>query len=54
MNSKPIKPQPFYSDSFKLGVVRRVANGLIFFIELRFFVFMASPCSLWTINIFQG
>lgn len=27
MNSKPIKPQPFYSDSFKLGVVRRVANG---------------------------
>lgn len=27
MKSKPTKPQPTYSDSFKLGVVRRVANG---------------------------
>lgn len=27
MISKPIKPQPLYSDSFKLGVVMRVANG---------------------------
>ena len=27
MSSTSIKPQPFYSDSFKLGVVRRVANG---------------------------
>ena len=27
MNKKPKKPQPFYSDSFKLGVVSRVANG---------------------------
>jgi|AntRauTorcE11897_2_1112592.scaffolds.fasta_scaffold10667_2 hypothetical protein len=27
MNRKPIKSHPFYSDSFKLGVVGRVANG---------------------------
>ena len=27
MENDPNKSQPFYSDSFKLGVVRRVANG---------------------------
>lgn len=27
MKNKRKKPQPIYSDSFKLGVVRRVANG---------------------------
>lgn len=27
MKNKTIKPQPIYSDSFKLGVVMRVANG---------------------------
>lgn len=27
MKNKPTKPQPTYSDSFKLGVVRRVADG---------------------------
>lgn len=27
MKKNPKKPQPFYSDSFKLGVVSRVANG---------------------------
>lgn len=27
MENKPIKPQPIYSDSFKLGVVARVVNG---------------------------
>lgn len=27
MKNKGNKPQPIYSDSFKLGVVRRVANG---------------------------
>ncbi len=27
MSSTTIKSQPFYSDSFKLGVVRRVVNG---------------------------
>ncbi|MCC5912952.1 MAG: hypothetical protein JJU46_01145 [Balneolaceae bacterium] len=27
MKNKPRKPQPNYSDSFKLGVVRRVAAG---------------------------
>ncbi|MEX0986062.1 MAG: hypothetical protein WD052_01205 [Bacteroidales bacterium] len=29
MKSKTKKPQPIYSDSFKLGVVMRVANGQI-------------------------
>jgi transposase-like protein len=29
MNNKPKKPHPTYSDSFKLGVVMRVANGQI-------------------------
>jgi len=29
MKNKPKKPQPTYSDSFKLGVVMRVANGQI-------------------------
>ena len=27
MKIKPGKPQPIYSDSFKLGIVMRVANG---------------------------
>lgn len=27
MKKKPKKPQPYYSDSFKLGVVRRVVNA---------------------------
>ena len=27
MKNKTIKPQPAYSDSFKLGIVMRVANG---------------------------
>ena len=29
MKNKPSKPQPTYSESFKLGVVMRVANGQI-------------------------
>lgn len=29
MKKRPKKPQPTYSDSFKLGVVMRVANGQI-------------------------
>jgi transposase-like protein len=27
MENKPVKPQPTYSDSFKLGVIARVVNG---------------------------
>lgn len=27
MKNRRKKPQPYYSDSFKLGIVRRVANG---------------------------
>jgi|GEM_PF-5414423 len=27
MKNKPGKPQPIYSDSFKLGIVMRIANG---------------------------
>jgi transposase-like protein len=29
MKNKPNKPQPTYSDSFKLGIVMRIANGQI-------------------------
>jgi len=29
MSKKPIKVGPYYSDSFKLGVIRRIVNGEI-------------------------